>query len=737
MRTHKGTVNGVWMRRTVVAALLSVAVLATAATPIVNEDVKLNATGGQDWDRFAYAVAISGDTIVAGADGRDNSVFPATNFAETAYVFTPAVGGGFDQTKLLPAVTEDLDFFGHAVAVSGDTIVVGAAERDNPGLDSGAAYVFTRVGGVWPQTETVMLAANDGTPGSAWGGFGRAVAVDGDTIAVLAEHHDHAGLGDLVTRGAVYVFAGVAGVWSPTPIAELAAPRAASVAISGDTIIAGVVNDDGFSNNVGGAYVFTRVAGVWPQTHDVMLARTDGAAGDQAGESVAISGDTIVVSSRLSSPGGIYGAGSAYVYRRAAGIWPETQTEKLTASDGSPSDNFGTSVAISGETIVVASPGEDDALGGYGNGSAYVFTSDGTAAFTETLKLRASDSANNAQFGFVSAAVSGGRAVGGIIRYESGGNGPGLSGSAYVFTVPDTTTSAIQSGFFAPLSVTATPGSDPAAKPASIRAANPGGKLRVSATLDLGDGAADLSQGATITCGTQTNVVPAFTPNAKQTRWTYNSADNSVKATIGTPRDLATSKATLNLTVKGWNEVLPAFDGGGDLLALRFESGDLEVAANVQLVNGKYRSGKQLLSDPPVMLSSVRGKLKDGKPTKITIKAQFAGDGTVPAEAPDVTLTFGQPDNTYDVGLPTDDHDAKRFARGYKFTLPKVRGEARQGVTSLVVDYVRGRVTVKAAGEAFGDFAEGTVPFVFGLGLDGRADGVQVNAQKRGKKLAY
>jgi drug/metabolite transporter superfamily protein YnfA len=123
-------------------------------------------------------------------------------------------------------------------------------------------------------------------------------------------------------------------------------------------------------------------------TQQQKLAASDGAALDHLGESVAISGDTVIAGAAND------GSGSAYVFVRSGGVWTEQQ--KLTASDGAYSDWFGASVAINGNTVIVGADGDDD-LGDY-SGSAYVFVRSG-GVWTQQQKLTAPDGALFDHFG--------------------------------------------------------------------------------------------------------------------------------------------------------------------------------------------------------------------------------------------------------------------------------------------------------------------------------------------------
>jgi len=197
-----------------------------------------------------------------------------------------------------------------------------------------------------------------------------------------------------------------------------------SVAVSGDTAVIGASYDDDNGVESGSAYVFTRDgAGVWTEVAKLLPA--DGAGLDWFGRSVAVSGDTAVIGALGDDDNGVI-SGSAYVFTRdGAGVW--TEQAKLLAADGAEGDDFGVSVAVSGDTAVIGAR-RDDALGS-NSGSAYVFTRDGAGVWTEQAKLLAADGADGNFFGW-SVALSGDTAV--IGAYGDDDNGY-YSGSAYVF----------------------------------------------------------------------------------------------------------------------------------------------------------------------------------------------------------------------------------------------------------------------------------------------------------------
>jgi len=170
-----------------------------------------------------------------------------------------------------------------------------------------------------------------------------------------------------------------------------------------------------------------------PFVQQAKLTASDGAQFDALGTSVAISGATIVVGAPSATIGSNPGQGAAYVFVRPRSGWADgTQTAKLTASDGAASDNFGSSVAISGGTIVVGAP--DATVGGnHDQGAAYVFAKprSGWADATQTAKLTASDGASDNLLG-VSVAISGGTIVAGAPDATVTGNP--FQGATYVFS---------------------------------------------------------------------------------------------------------------------------------------------------------------------------------------------------------------------------------------------------------------------------------------------------------------
>jgi hypothetical protein len=352
---------------------------------------------------FGQAIAMSGDTAVIGAD-------------VGAYVFVrsggPAAPAWVQAAKLQPSYPS-ADGFGASVAIEGDTVVVGAYSDNEAGSGAGAAYVFVRPAGGWvDMTETAKLTASDAASGDR---LGFRVAVSGDTVVATAVWDDTtAG----VDAGSAYVFVKPAGGWTNlTETTKLTASDATpnawfgySLALSGDTAVVGARYRDSL------AYVFYRAAGVWAEQTKLI----SDPASDVA-DSAALAGDTLVV-----------GGGWTFVFARTwnDGLPSWTQMARLTPS-WAEAGLFGRNVALDGDAVLVGADFDNDA-GGTHAGAAYFFVkpASGWADMTETAKLTASDAAANDRFGSA-VALAGDAAL--IGAYEDDNASGDDAGAAYAF----------------------------------------------------------------------------------------------------------------------------------------------------------------------------------------------------------------------------------------------------------------------------------------------------------------
>ncbi len=340
----------------------------------------LTASEGKVGDSLGYAVAISGNTIVAGAL---NATIDS-NFAQgAAYVFVKPPGGWattstFD-AKLTAADGTEQDAFGYSVAISDDTVVAAAASTIGNNQQQGAAYVFVKPSTGWDTTSdfAAKLTASDG---AEFDELGTSVAIDGNTI--VAGSPD-AMIGLHGQQGAVYVFVKPSTGWATTSgfTAKLTASDGAtndlfgtSAAIDGDTVVVGAVNAT--ARTQGAAYVFVKPASGWATTaaFTARLTASDGQSGDSFGTSVALSGDVIAAGAPFATVGSRSQQGAAYVFVMPSAGWATTSgfDTKLTAPDGAPDDLFGTSVAASGDTVTAGAYAAS--IGSHSEqGAAYVY----------------------------------------------------------------------------------------------------------------------------------------------------------------------------------------------------------------------------------------------------------------------------------------------------------------------------------------------------------------------------
>lgn len=391
--------------------------------------------------QFGTSVAVSGDIVVvgsyhessnaAGINGAQNNNLALGSGA--AYVFVRNGSTWAQEAYLKASNTDQGDSFGWSVAVSGNTVVIGASreassatgvngdQANNSSLPAGAAYVFVRDGVTWSQ-QAYLKASNTGVDDS----FGSAVAVSGDTIVVGAPGEDSNATGvngdqtndSAPGSGAAYVFVRTGTTW--TQQAYLKASNTgegdgfgASVAVSGGTVVVGAtgegsnatgVNGDQTNNSAqgsGAAYVFVRSGSIWTQQAYLKASNTEG--GDSFGR-VAVSGDTVVVGASgedSNAPGvngdqtdnSANGSGAAYVFVRSGSAW--SQQAYLKASNPGPpvfdfegdySGNFGHYVGVSGGVVVVGAYGESSNATGINgdptnksapaSGAAYIFELD-------------------------------------------------------------------------------------------------------------------------------------------------------------------------------------------------------------------------------------------------------------------------------------------------------------------------------------------------------------------------
>jgi hypothetical protein len=480
-----------------IKALLPVS---AAVTPDTQQAyLKASNTGASD--RFGHAVSLSGDTLVVGAyaedsnatgvngDGTDNSA----SASGAAYVFTRSGGVWSQQAYLKASNTEAGDSFGWAVSLSGDTLVVGAYgedsnatgvngnQADNSADTSGAAYVFTRSGGVWSQ-QAYLKASNTG----AGDVFGWAVSLSGDTLVVGADGEASNATGvdgdqadnSAIDSGAAYVFTRSGTTWSQQAYLKASNTEASdlfgdAVSLSGDTLLVGAVAEDSHAAGVNGdeadnsaldsgaAYVFTRSGTTWSQQAYLKASNTE--ALDYFSDAVSLSGNTLVVAAHGedSHATGVNGdqadnsasaSGAAYIFTRSGSVW--SQQAYLKASNTEAGDLFGYAVSLSADTLVVGAYAEDSNATGVngdqaGNsasasGAAYVFTRSGTT-WSQQAYLKASNTEAIDQFGWA-VSLSGNTLV--VAAHAEDSNATGMNGDQADNSAADSGAAYVYSGTY-------------------------------------------------------------------------------------------------------------------------------------------------------------------------------------------------------------------------------------------------------------------------------------------------
>jgi len=366
---------------------------------------KLTASDADTIDYFGKRVSISSDGSIAviGAPGEDTSPY-SNNGA--AYIFTRSGNIWTQQAKLTASDLASSDSFGDSVCISGDgsTIIIGAPLKTVSGYGSaGAAYIFTGSGSSWTQ-QAKLTASSPYTSDY----FGTAVFLssDGNVAFVGAPYFDYLSVSN---SGAVYVFNRSGSSWTQDTTLlkasdySISARFGESIALSKDnnTLIIGAVAAQQGGVSIGGAYVFVNGGSGSVFTQQQKLTAGDGVLSDQFGSSVALSGDgnRAVIGAMYETTSPKTNNGAAYVFNRSGNTW--VQFQKLLASDYGDSFLFGQSVALSydGKVIAISSPKQNTSPYTY-NGAVYVFVLDSIGfTWNQVQLVTASDKATNYYFG--------------------------------------------------------------------------------------------------------------------------------------------------------------------------------------------------------------------------------------------------------------------------------------------------------------------------------------------------
>jgi FG-GAP repeat len=308
--------------------------------------VKLLPNDGSAGDLFGWSIAIGTGDLGAGsidvvAVGAPNDSVSAAN-SGSAYLFRTS---GTQLAKLVPNDGALGDNFGVSVAIDNNIVVVGTPEDDDNGTDSGSAYLFNVSTGL----QIAKLLPDDGGPND---GFGHAVSISQGIVAVSALRHQNNG----IESGSVYLFDAAKGV----QLAELSSNEGVlfeqfgySVAIDEGVVAVGALA-------TGLAYVYDA------STFALLTTLTPSTPGNAFGWSIDLDGSKVTVGALLDPINGS-GSGSAYLFNAFSG----SELGKLLPSDGALQEQFGSSIGIDNDLIVVGARNDDD--NGQGSGSAYSF----------------------------------------------------------------------------------------------------------------------------------------------------------------------------------------------------------------------------------------------------------------------------------------------------------------------------------------------------------------------------
>jgi|GEM_PF-993147 len=379
------------------------------------QQTKLLSSLGPHLDSYGSAVSISGTRAVVGAPYNDNQGYDAGS----VYVFDYMAGSWHFTQQLYADDASSNDWFGTAVSLSGDRLVVGAPGENTKGTNAGAVYVFDLNGGVWSQTDKITVASLN-----AHDRFGTAVSLDADRILIGAYGVDLTG----INFGAAYVFDWVAGNWTYTTTLTASDGTnldsfAEAVSLDGDRALISASRDDDGGKDSGSAYVFDLVNGSWLET-DKLNAGPDAALGALFGKSLCLDNDTVLIGAYLeqANTGAVY----VFEYDSQSNSWNRAQ--RLVADNRHAGDYFGASLAIDNNIIIIGANGTDNS--GSQSGSAYVFQKF-NGSWQQTENIVASDGSANHKFG-QAVSLSAELAVIGAPHADAHGK---ESGAAYIFDI--------------------------------------------------------------------------------------------------------------------------------------------------------------------------------------------------------------------------------------------------------------------------------------------------------------
>lgn len=384
---------------------LTLAVLLSPGSALGHDQVlDLRHDDPEGQDRFASALDIQGDILVAGAPGQHST-------GGAVYVHERLYGKWPMMQKLTAPGNETGAWFGFSTRMSGDLLVVGSLYGDGAVPDSGAAHAYRRVGGSW-QFEATLTA-----PAMAYDAYGFSVAADGDTVIVGSPYYD----GVAASSGIAYVFENSGGSWSSgspllPPDGGVDQFFGLAVALHGDVAVVSAPFDDDQGFASGSAYVYTRSGSTW--SFQQKLTASDGATNGRFGEGIGLHDDRMLISRPF--------ANAVYAFAFDGNSWSEVQ--KLEPTSGGLTPTFGRSLDLDADTAVIGNLAEHHS-GINAAGAGYIYRHDGTA-WTLHDKIKPDTMYQNMHFA-ETVAVDRGDVVVGVPKADNGGL---YGGELYLFS---------------------------------------------------------------------------------------------------------------------------------------------------------------------------------------------------------------------------------------------------------------------------------------------------------------
>ncbi|MFA6402206.1 MAG: T9SS type A sorting domain-containing protein [Salinivirgaceae bacterium] len=392
----------------------------------MTETAKLYANDGISGDGFGGAVCVSGNIVAIGAKYEDSI---STN-SGSVYVFEKPENGWGNMAETKKIVASDAGYnssFGYSLSIIGDTIFVGSPDHKY----RGAVYVFAKPDSGWSYlTETAKIIEFNSKYDNK---FGTSIAISGDYL--LSGAPCNVDKGD--RSGAVFVFQSTENGWKENYLLQKLLPPTyqnttgfyygESVSIYKDYAVVGAEN---YMNSKGIAYVLHFNNNTWENI--AILQASDGEMNEYFGSSVYINDGVIAIGAYWHNGGAFHG-GAVYVYEKPAGGWTNmTETVKVLPNDISGFDRFGESLCISGNTLVVG--GLLSKVNNQETGAVYVFEkpASGWVDITQKAKLYASDGENGDYFG-IDIGLSGSTIIVGAYYDNTDFE---RTGSAYIFEKP-------------------------------------------------------------------------------------------------------------------------------------------------------------------------------------------------------------------------------------------------------------------------------------------------------------